>query len=246
MYSFTKHEFCVKWQQIIATPDFKQFLSEMGTLHEPPLEEYKDTDWTQATPETFLKMFWPRGSERGNIHGEEALFFIEYCLAEEPKLIIEIGAMHGVSTRLLGALAKRVKGKLVSIDAGMVSTVEPNLKLLNLSDTVTLVKEWSPWITYKIDKEIDLLFIDGDHSLMSVIVDYHYFNFFLKKNGVVAFDNMDMAPCQKALEIIKQRDPLTQIADPGVVIALRKTSEAGEKYFQLLSCGTDRNLLRSL
>lgn len=212
----------------------KKLESFIANVDNTYVSEYKDVDWKQADIETFLKMYWPRRSERGFIHSDKAKLFIDLCFEYKPKLILEIGSMAGVSTRLLAALAKRNDGKLISVDAGRTTNVEPDLKSLNLLDTVILVNEWSPWIVPNYDWELDLLFIDGDHSLMSVIADYHYFNYFLKKDGIVTFDNMEIEEVREAVEIIKKRDALEQIASMYGIIVFRKLTERKEKYFQIL------------
>jgi predicted O-methyltransferase YrrM len=230
-YQFNVGEFHKQLAGIQDTVEFKNFIANVDKTY---IEEYANTDWKQATPETFLKMYWPRRSEIGAIFSDEALLFVSTLMEEKPKLTVEIGSMYGVSTRLLAALAKRNDAKLITIDAGMAPHVEANLKILNLQDVVTLIKDWVPWLTTRPDYEIDFLFVDGDHSLISILVDYHYFNYYLKKGGLVAFHDMNMKDSQDAVKLILERDRLEHVASVGRLAIYRKVADASEKYFQVI------------
>ena len=231
MYKFDVGNFNKRLSAIQERADFKDFIANVDKTY---IEDFKNTDWKQADAETFLKMYWPRRSELGAIFSDEAFLFIDTLSEEKPKLTVEIGSMYGVSTRLLSALAKRNDGKLITIDAGMTPSVEINLKTLNLQDTTTLIKDWTPWLTTRPDYEIDFLFIDGDHSLISIIVDYHYFNYFLKKGGLVAFHDMNMKESQDAVKLIIERDRLEEVARVGRLFIYRKIANDHEKYFQVI------------
>ena len=228
-YKLNAHQFNTQLQ--IIHEGLKDFIANVDNTY---VSEYKDVDWSKADMETLLKMYWPRRSELGHIHSDKAKLFIEICFEYKPKQMLEIGTMYGVSTRLLAALAKRVGGHLTSIDAGKSPGVDQMLKEVNLFETVTLVNEWSPWVTPNPTWDLDLLFIDGDHSLIAALTDYHYFNYFVKKGGIIAFDNMEILEVQQAVEIIKKRDPLEEIACMYGIAVFRKLTERGEKYFQVI------------
>lgn len=228
---FDRAQYYQRWEALVNAAEFKTFLAGVD---KDPLSNYCNIDWEKADAQTYLKMYWPRNGEMGAIQSDEALFLIELCRELRPENTLEIGTMHGVSTRLLAALAKSYGGRLTSIDGGMSAGVKLNLMTLDLFDRVTLIKEWVPWFLFRPAKEIDLLFIDGDHTLMSIIVDYHYFNYFLKKGGIVIFHDMNLAASQEAVKIIQRRDPLEEIAAVGRMLALRKLTDSYEKYFETM------------
>jgi hypothetical protein len=100
---------------------------------------------------------------------------------------------------------------------------------------VTLIEAWSPWFKSIPVQNIDFLFIDGDHSLMSVIVDYHYFNFFTDIGAVIVFHDVNIPEVMQAIELIKKRDKLKEIGSAGRILAFEKTTKREEKYFQVIT-----------
>lgn len=199
-----------------------------------PLSEYRAIDWKNASFDKFMGVFWPRGSERGNLHSEEARLIIDACIENNILAVTEIGVMYGTSTRLFGALTARTGGTVRSIDAGMMPSVEQNNILLGF-DHVTLIREWSPWFSKMYSGPIDFLLVDGDHSLISALVDYHYFNHFLIRGGIVAFHDMNMPEVSRAVDLIKERDRLTDIGFAGRLLLCRKETDPGELYFQTIA-----------
>lgn len=108
--------------------------------------------------------------------------------------ILEIGVARGMSTRyMLKALWERNhnrkygKGILYSIDIqDCRDNVERGCRILGIPGAL---ENWrfihQDSKTAKWDKEIDVLFIDGDHSYKGVKADYEKYEPFVKKGGLI-------------------------------------------------------------
>lgn len=110
----------------------------------------------------------------------------DYCGA---KTIIEIGSADGGSSIVLGTWAKETGGHLYCIEPNPKSKMMGNMESYGLNGFFTLIPEASPWMTLdlKAIAPIDLLFIDGRHDIRWCLVDYHYFEPFVRKGGVIVF-----------------------------------------------------------
>lgn len=210
------------------------------------LVNYKDVDWKKAPLDKFIRMCLPRDSEMGGIYTSEAIAILITCLQYKPKFILEIGTMHGTSTRLFAAIAKLLDSKVISVDGNAYADVRFNLDMLNLKDNVELIKAWSPWLNWEHKIPLDFIHFDGDHSFISVLVDYHYFNYFAKNGCIFSFHDMNIAGVNKAVEEIIKRDNLKYVSSVGRMSIYEKTTNQHEKYFQLLDVGTDRNRLENI
>ncbi|MCK5604640.1 class I SAM-dependent methyltransferase [Candidatus Pacearchaeota archaeon] len=227
---FTGKDINLKFQEIRNRKSFKQFNLNKQL---PPIETYKDVDWSTAGDQKFVEIVFGR-SEVGGIHGNEALLLTKAYKDLNPKLTVEIGRMNGLSTRLLAALCKSNGGNLISFDGLSGIGVLRKLELMKLEKNVKLVEGWVPWIKPDFSWDVDFLFIDGDHTYMSILVDYHYFNYFVKKGGYIAFHDMNMKDSQKAVKDIMGRDPLEHICTVGRLGLYKKLSEREEKYFEIV------------
>jgi hypothetical protein len=227
------HDVNTTFQNILKQPSFSQFNINKDL---PPIDTYKDLDWSTANMQKFVEIVFGR-SEIGGIHGNEGLLLAEAYKRIKPKQTIEIGRFNGISTRLLAACCKGFGGKLVSIDGLASKGVEGKLKRMNLLKNVTLIEGWVPWITPDFSWNIDFLFIDGDHSYISILMDYHYFNYFVKKGGYIAFHDMNMKQSQRAVGDIIKRDQLQHICTVGRLALYKKIAEREEKYFEIVKRG---------
>jgi predicted O-methyltransferase YrrM len=214
-------------------------------IENDPISHYSLTEWYLADLDKFIRLGIPRGSENGAIHHLEAIAILESAI-DKSKFIVEIGTMAGVSTRLLGAIAQHNRGHVVSIDGDFQPGVPFKLESLGFQNTVDLVRAWVPWVNWKCTVPIDFLFIDGDHSLISVLVDYHFFNFFTRKGGIIAFHDCNLPEVQQAIELILKRDNLKEVAKIDRIWIYEKTGEINEKYYELLDHGASRNQLSTL
>jgi predicted O-methyltransferase YrrM len=230
---YNRHEMYVEYNKILADEEFKLFVKE-EPLGKYPLEMHAGTDWKTATAVDFIKLAYPR-SEVGAIYCDEALFLFHLLEQAKPKNVVEIGVYNGTSTRLYAAMAERYDGHITSFDGRLLLAVPLKLKMLGLDHRVTFVEAWSPWFNNVPVTTTDFVFIDGDHSFMSVIVDYHYFNFFAEEGAVFVFHDVNIPEVLEAIKYICKRDQLAEIGSAGRILAYTKTTQREEKYFQVIT-----------
>ena len=208
----------------------KEFLGQLR-----PLSSYSNIDWKVQDANTIIE-FCASGGEIGAINVLEAFAILYCCELMKCKAFVEIGRFKGRSTRLLAVMAKRINGIALSIDGRSSKGVAKRLEDLNLLDYVVFDDSWSPWVNLPLPMdEIDFLFIDGDHSFMSVIVDYHFFNYFVKKGGIIGFHDLMKIEVQEAVAKIIERDNLEELCRISSLRLYRKTQESRESYWQLLT-----------
>jgi predicted O-methyltransferase YrrM len=228
MVEINRHEMYVEYDNILADEDFKSFLKT-----EPPLDIHVGTDWKEADPTDFIKLAYPR-SEVGAIYCDEALFLFKVLELTKPQNIVEIGVYNGTSTRLYAAMTERNGGHVTSFEGNLLLSVPLKLKQLGLDHKVTFVEAWCPWFNTIPVTSTDFIFIDGDHSFMSVIVDYHYFNFFAEEGAIFIFHDVNIPEVLNAINFIRQRDKLAEVGSAGRILAYQKTTPKEEKYFQVI------------
>ena len=134
-----------------------------------------------------------------------------YTSASEIKArnIVEIGARSGNSSVALATVAKEQGGHLYSIDPDRKfhEGWEKNLEHFGVREYATKIIKASPWVDKEdIKTPIDYLFIDGNHQTRWVLVDYHYFQPWVRKNGRIAFHDICFASVKPAIEIILSTD----------------------------------------
>lgn len=72
---------------------------------------------------------------------------------------------------------------------------------------IVLIKNYSNLVNInEIDNDIDLLFIDGDHSYNSVKQDYYKFKNNVKINGIIVFDDLHQNGPKKVFNEILKND----------------------------------------
>lgn len=103
----------------------------------------------------------------------------------EDGLYVEIGVQHG---RSMSFVRKWSKGKVVGVDKDQNHDFDAQLKNYDnwefiKGDANEVVKTW--------DREIDVLFIDGDHSYEGVKADFDKWSPFVKSGGTVFFHDCD-------------------------------------------------------
>jgi len=119
----------------------------------------------------------------------------------EKGIIVEIGAYKGCSTTWL-AIAGQRNGfaSLVAIDLfapgwhrqfGTYEEFMKRMKRNKLERFVEAIRGDSKEVIKKWDKEIAVLHIDGDHTYEAVKADVNNYIPYLKRNGIVIFDDYD-------------------------------------------------------
>jgi predicted O-methyltransferase YrrM len=226
-FVFDKKVYNETWKRLRNSRRYKEFRKDI-----PRLTAYKDVNWKEADIHIFQEITSRRDVDLGGIHGSEMLFMLQACLVEEPKFLLEVGVRGGQSTRFLAAVAERFDGQLIAIEGILHPRAVEKIEELNLSHRVTFINRWSPWLGEIPDWEIDFLFLDGDHDFISTIVDYHFFNHFVKKGGLIVFHNPEVQAVRRAIDEAIERDNLEEIGKAEKAIMFRKTIPRKKVYFQ--------------
>ena len=184
----------------------------------------------QNEDEEILKFMYGGHRWGSGIQADEALCL--FTAFKDAVNLLETGQAHGISTRLLGSIAKKNGGKLISIDPQPFGHNEEDFKTLGISDYIETIKKPSPWISLPDDLELDAVFIDGDHSFIAVLADYQLFNYYLKQGGHIAFHDVPMTEVNYAIYEIMKRDQIEEVFAVNRLKVFRKTTKARETYFQ--------------
>jgi predicted O-methyltransferase YrrM len=128
----------------------------------------------------------------------------------KPKLIVEIGCFIGFSTlHFAQALRENGRGRIISVD---LFEPQPDANLAdpleiahyyrdksNFEDIITYKKGHSVGIAKQIRPEIkeqiDLLFIDGDHSVKGIFADFNAYYNELKVGGYLLLHDINPKKC---------------------------------------------------
>lgn len=130
----------------------------------------------------------------------------------DAQVILEIGSMDGCSSMVFGHVVEQTGGHLYCIEPNPKSRWKANMERLGLIDYATTIMKSSPWLMpTDIPQPIDYLLIDGDHRSRWCIVDYHYFEPYVRQGGIIAFHDWTGAKgvgawVQRAVEIILEDD----------------------------------------
>jgi predicted O-methyltransferase YrrM len=174
---------------------------------------------------------WPYFT-RGFKDVSEARCLYDFCISRRPQLILEIGRRFGVSTRLFATAVSKWDGRVISIDGAPRDYVPKVLDEMGLTYFVDLIDQWSPWIVLDPAWVIDLLYIDGDHTYIATLADYHYFNFFVPTGGLIVFHDCLHKPVTQAITTARQRDSLRHLETVGNLAVFEKTDKARRVYHQ--------------
>ncbi|MCK5832013.1 MAG: class I SAM-dependent methyltransferase [Methylococcales bacterium] len=133
-------------------------------------------------------------SHPASVNIDVANLYYSFTKMVRPLLVVEIGCFIGFSTlHFAQALREQTFGKIISIDAfdwdvdtgngeqNRQEVAEYYRKKSNMEDIITYIKGYSGQvysdIAKDIEKKIDLLYIDGDHSVKGAFEDFNtYYN----------------------------------------------------------------------
>ena len=138
------------------------------------------------------------------------------------QLIVELGVYEGGSVCWFSEhFLDHPESRLIAIDpfTGSAEHQDPNqypeLKNLELTarkniyksknaEKISIIKDCSqtvyPEIAQKFEKQIDILYIDGDHSALGVMRDTCLYAPLVKSGGLIIWDDFGHAICNKAIE----------------------------------------------
>lgn len=139
-------------------------------------------------------------------HRSEILGFARFIANIRPRNVIEIGTLHGGTAALWHHLST---GKVITIDkpSGRFGGADHNLDLARCIDrshrltaaypriVPVLGDSKSNEVTTQVaeilnGEPVDLLFIDGDHTLQGVRDDYNLYQTLVPEGGVIAFHDI--------------------------------------------------------
>lgn len=133
----------------------------------------------------------------------ERLVLYKLALSSPNKCtIVEIGSYLGGSSTFLALAAKRKQGMLYCVDTwknegmseGQRDTFDEFLKNIEpLRDYIRILRGNSVDVANTFNENIDLLFIDGDHSYEAVKADMEYWLPKVKNHGIVIFHDIGWA-----------------------------------------------------
>lgn len=148
---------------------------------------------------------------------EEILKLLIIINRIKPKVILEIGTATGGTLFLLSRITSE-DGSIISIDlpSGQFGGGYPIWKIL-LYKSFSLPKQQIHLIranSHKREtldkvkailngKEIDFLFIDGDHTYQGVKKDFEMYNSLVKKNGIIAFHDIAVQSTETDCQVSK-------------------------------------------
>lgn len=154
-----------------------------------------------------------------------------YATAVEisPKTIVEIGAGYGTSSIVLAFVARKFSGKLYSLEyqADKEQVWRSNLQRFGVGQYACFMQGKTPWINWQALPfgEIDYLLIDGTHSFIPILVDFHSWGCRTRVGGRIAFHDYIYAErvqikgkfvrspeVKKAIDAIERVYPMRKVA----------------------------------
>lgn len=142
----------------------------------------------------------------------ELLYRTAADFVSEGGFILEIGAYHGKSTRLLASLGHEMVTIDPLLDGAQInashaidsSAVSSLTDAVNSHDNLNWIRLESRQVSPEVLPPIDCLYIDGCHDGNSAYDDFNHFAPRLKDNALIAFHdvdtNVDVTQCVKRLE----------------------------------------------
>lgn len=140
---------------------------------------------------------------------DDCRLLYESAVAISAERILEIGAACGTSSIILGLACRQTGGHVLSIEPRPRTEWYDNIKAYGLTDIVTLLPGFSPWVELRERAVLDFLFIDGEHKTRWCLMDYHYWSHFVRPGGRIAFHDIYGPPSAKvnrAIEMILADD----------------------------------------
>lgn len=207
-----------------------------------------------ADPQTELKervgYFLP--SVQGWCSYEKAMNFMDLVFATKPKLCVEIGVYGGSSLFPVASALKLLgEGLIVGIDpwdklecikyfdpvaeaadmewwgkvnlSFIYSTYIVMLKRFELEDVVITMKTTSEKAAKVLD-QIDILYIDGNHSEAMMTQDVRLFLPKVRPGGYIWFNDALWRQAQKAVDLLSEECEVVKFIDNGNCILFQKKS----------------------
>ena len=151
----------------------------------------------------------------------------------DAKTVLEIGTGEGY-TAICIALSLPEDGKVYTVDIDsrkLSKRAVPEAKELQLSDKIEFIIKDSKDLEW--DKEIDILFLDGDHSYEGISSDFLKFSPYVKQDGIILFhdswhkDNEEKEAVLRFIRdmVVSDWNCIFCKSWPGVVICQKKMKD---------------------
>jgi predicted O-methyltransferase YrrM len=151
-------------------------------------------------------------SHPASVNIDVANLYYSFTKMIRPLLVVEIGCFIGFSTlHFAQALREQAFGKIISIDAfdwdvetdkgeqNRQEVAEFYRKKSNMEDIITYIKGYSGQvyadIAKDIEKQIDLLYIDGDHSVKGAFEDFNTYYDDVRVGGYLILHDIFPSMC---------------------------------------------------
>ena len=151
-------------------------------------------------------------SHPASVNIDVANLYYSFTKMVRPLLVVEIGCFIGFSTlHFAQALREQAFGKIISIDAfdwdvetdkgeqNRQEVAEYYRKKSNMEDIITYIKGYSGQvysdIAKDIEKQIDLLYIDGDHSVKGAFEDFNTYYDDVRVGGYLILHDIFPSMC---------------------------------------------------
>ncbi len=161
-----------------------------------------------------------KSASQGN---KEMVALLEYVSKIEPKVIVEIGVDKGYSMDVWSEAFN--PDVLVGVDNNLAALSTPAGKGLVIEGDSHDEETFKNVVAALGDREIDFLFIDGDHHYDSVKLDYQNYGQLVRKGGIIAFHDatdigIDGVEPYKFLEELSEEKTITVIHIDGTGTAV--------------------------
>ncbi len=108
------------------------------------------------------------------------------------KNILELGTRTGESTIALLLAAKKLRGRVTSVDINPCDEAKEKIKKLDLEQHWNFIQEDDLKLNW--DKQIDHLFIDTSHTYDQTISELKKFEPFVRKGGLISLHDIVSSP----------------------------------------------------
>ena len=167
---------------------------------------------------------------RLSIDRPAAEFLYETVCELAPASAIEVGMAWGFSSvPICAALRDTSGGKSLIFDPFQTETYEGvGLELVRqsgLAGNCVLAEERSDTALpalFKSGHTTQFAFIDGDHRIDAVIVDFYYINKMLKPGGAVVFDDYQFSSVRRVVNFALAQFHYTLVPQPNARLAMLK------------------------
>jgi predicted O-methyltransferase YrrM len=139
-----------------------------------------------------------------------------------PQRTLETGMAYGVSTLFIcQALRDNGSGRHTAIDPFQARNFESiglaNLDRAGLRDLLRFIEAPSDEILpslHRAGERFDFAFIDGNHRFDHALVDFFFIDRMLEAGGLVAVDDLAIAPVRKVVSYVLKNSPYELVRPP--------------------------------